>query len=113
MFVIVTYDIVEGNHLNKTRKVLKKYLTWTQNSVFEGEISESKLHKCMAEIENIIDKKMDSIYIYEIKNSKNIEKKLYGVHKSFDDMFLQFAVSNICDKIVVSIINSVIEAIFI
>ena len=56
---------------------------------------------------------MDSIYVYEIKNSKNIEKKLYGVHKSFDDMFLQFAVSNICDKIVVSIINSVIEAIFI
>ena len=88
MFVIVTYDIVEGNHLNKTRKVLKKYLTWTQNSVFEGEISESKLHKCMSEIENIIDKKMDSIYVYEIKNSKNIEKKLYGVHKSFDDMFL-------------------------
>jgi CRISPR-associated protein Cas2 len=42
----------------------------------------------MAEIENIIDKKMDSIYVYEIKNSKNIEKKLYGVHKSFDDMFL-------------------------
>ena len=50
MFVIVTYDIVEGNHLNKTRKVLKKYLTWTQNSVFEGEISESKLHIRTVEI---------------------------------------------------------------
>ena len=88
MFVIVTYDIVEGKPLNRTRKILKKYLTWTQNSVFEGEISEGKLHKCMSEIENIIDKSIDSIYVYEIKNPKNIEKKLYGVHKNFDEMFL-------------------------
>ena len=88
MFVIVTYDIVEGKLLNRTRKILKKYLTWTQNSVFEGEITESKLHKCMREIESVIDKNIDSIYVYAIKNPKNIEKKLYGVHKSFDEMFL-------------------------
>ena len=100
MFVIVTYDIVEGKLLNRTRKILKKYLTWTQNSVFEGEITESKLHKCMSEIESVIDKKIDSIYVYEIKNPKNIEKKLYGVHKSFDEMFLQFAVSEIYDKVI-------------
>lgn len=88
MFVIVTYDIVENRTLNKVRKILKKYLTWTQNSVFEGEITDSKLQKCMAEISNIIDKHEDSIYVYEVKNAKNISKKLFGIHKSYDEIFL-------------------------
>ena len=92
MYIVLVYDVSQeengARRWSRIFKICKKYLTHIQNSVFEGEISESKLHKCMAEIENIIDKKMDSIYVYEIKNSKNIEKKLYGVHKSFDDMFL-------------------------
>ncbi|MGL5693134.1 MAG: CRISPR-associated endonuclease Cas2 [Peptostreptococcaceae bacterium] len=88
MFVIVTYDIVENKQLNRARKILKKYLTWTQNSVFEGEITESKLHKCMSELESIIDRDEDSIYLYEVKNPNAIVKKHYGVHKNFDDMFL-------------------------
>ena len=55
MFVIVTYDIVEGKPLNRTRKILKKYLTWTQNSVFEGDITDSKLQKCISEIDKVIN----------------------------------------------------------
>ena len=76
MFVIITYDIAEAKILNKVRKTLKKYLIWTQNSVFEGEILPGKLHKCVSELENIIDNEEDSIYIYEIKNSKNIQMYL-------------------------------------
>ena len=53
MFVIITYDIADGKRVNKTRKTLKKYLTWTQNSVFEGSITESKLKKCMCELNEI------------------------------------------------------------
>lgn len=88
MFVIVTYDISEGKQLNRARKHLKKYLTWTQNSVFEGEITPGKLNKCMLELERIIDKSDASVYVYEVKNPKNISKNVYGVHKSFDEMFL-------------------------
>ncbi|MBO3444538.1 CRISPR-associated endonuclease Cas2 [Clostridium sp. CCUG 7971] len=88
MFVIITYDIVEGKPLNRTRKILKKYLTWTQNSVFEGEITESKLQKCMCEIGKVINKSQDSIYVYEVKNPNNISKKSYGIHKNFEEMFL-------------------------
>ena len=88
MFVIITYDIAEAKILNKVRKTLKNYLIWTQNSVFEGEILPGKLHKCVSELENIIDNEEDSIYIYEIKNSKNIQKNIYGIHKNFDDTFI-------------------------
>ncbi|MFW6016794.1 MAG: CRISPR-associated endonuclease Cas2 [bacterium] len=87
MFVILTYD-VEVNRINRVRKLLKKYLIWTQNSVFEGEISQGKLNKCLAEIEQIIKKEYDSIYIYMIKSSKFITKEVLGEEKGFEDIFL-------------------------
>lgn len=87
MFVILTYDI-EEKRINRVRKTLKKYLTWTQNSVFEGEITEGKLHKCLSEINNFIDKKYDSVYVYRVKISKNIKKDVIGIEKSFDELFL-------------------------
>ncbi|EDS77981.1 crispr-associated protein Cas2 [Clostridium botulinum C str. Eklund] len=87
MFVILTYDI-EEKRINRVRKTLKKYLTWTQNSVFEGEITEGKLHKCLSEINKNIDKKTDLIYIYRVKMSKNITKDVIGIEKSFDELFL-------------------------
>jgi len=87
MFVILTYD-VEVKRINGVRKLLKKYLTWTQNSVFEGEITQGKLNQCLSEIENIIDKKYDSIYIYNVKSSKFISKDILGENKNFDELFL-------------------------
>ena len=62
MFVIITYDVGE-KRVNKVRKKLKMYLTWTQNSVFEGNITEGKLRKCLSEIDLILDIKYDSIYL--------------------------------------------------
>jgi len=88
MFVIITYDITEDKRLNKVRKILKKYLYWSQLSTFEGEISEGKLAKCMAEINEVINTDEDSIYVYEVKNPKNIKKKILGIEKSYMDNFL-------------------------
>jgi CRISPR-associated protein Cas2 len=87
MLVIVTYDIGE-KRVNKVRKKLKEYLYWTQNSVFEGEITLSSLAKCMTELEKIIDKDEDSIYVYEVKNPRHIKKKVYGQEKSLEILFL-------------------------
>ncbi|SHH05386.1 CRISPR-associated endonuclease Cas2 [Tepidibacter thalassicus] len=87
MYIILTYD-VEVKRVSKVRKCLKKYLTWTQNSVFEGEITEGKLHKCLSEIEKMVSKKEDSIYIYKINTPKFIKKEIIGKTKNFDEMFL-------------------------
>lgn len=87
VFVIITYDVGE-KRVNKVRKKLKEYLYWTQNSVFEGEITLSSLAKCMSELEAIINKNEDSIYVYEAKNPRNIKKKVYGQEKSFETLFL-------------------------
>ncbi len=88
MFVIVSYDITDDRRLNKVRKILKKYLYWKQYSLFEGEISQGKLAQCMAEIDEVIDTNEDSIYVYEVKNPKNIKKKVLGIEKNYMDEFL-------------------------
>ena len=88
MFVIITYDITDDKRLNKVRKILKKYLYWCQLSTFEGEISKGKLAKCMAEINNVINIEEDSVYVYEVKNPQDIDKKVLGIEKSYIDNFL-------------------------
>jgi CRISPR-associated protein Cas2 len=88
MFVIVTYDISDDKRLNKVRQILRKYLYWCQLSTFEGEITKGKLAKCMAEIDEVIDPEEDSIYVYEVKNPQNIEKKVLGIEKNYMDNFL-------------------------
>lgn len=88
MYVIITYDITENKRLDKVRKILKKYLYWCQLSTFEGEISQSKLAKCMAEINEVIKREEDSVYVYKVENPNNIEKKVLGIEKSYMDNFL-------------------------
>lgn len=87
MFVIITYDVGE-KRVNKVRKKLKMYLTWTQNSVFEGEITDGKLKKCLAELDRVLDRTEDSLYIYRVKNSKNVVKDVVGELKNYDDLFI-------------------------
>ena len=87
MFVIISYD-VGVKRVSKVHKVLKKYLQWTQNSVFEGEITEGKLKQCMGEIIPKIDQRADSLYVYRVSNPKNIKKIVYGTEKDFESIFL-------------------------
>jgi CRISPR-associated protein Cas2 len=79
---------VEVRRISKVRKKLKEYLIWTQNSVFEGEITKGKLSRCLNELTQVMNEKSDSLYIYKIENPKNVKKEVYGQEKSFDDMFL-------------------------
>lgn len=87
LYVIITYDVAE-KRVNKVCKKLRKYLYWSQNSVFEGEITEGKLQKCLQEIKKVINLEEDSIYIYKIKISSLLEKSTIGVEKTLDDEFI-------------------------
>lgn len=87
MFIIISYDVHE-KRVAKVHKILKKYLQWTQNSVFEGEITEGKFKKCMAEVTKKIDEDYDSFYVYRVENPKHISKIIYGQEKDFETLFL-------------------------
>ncbi len=87
MYLILTYDVSE-KRVNKVRKHLKKYLIWVQNSVFEGELSQGKFNKCLKEIEKIIDKSEDSIYIYKADYKHELNKDVLGLDKAFIDFLV-------------------------
>ncbi|MGG4036015.1 CRISPR-associated endonuclease Cas2 [Paenibacillus cisolokensis] len=82
MFVIITYDVDE-KRVAKVCKKLRAYLDWTQNSVFEGEITKGKLIKCLRELE-LLTSDSDSIYVYKVENPKHIVKEVMGQDRSFD-----------------------------
>lgn len=87
MYIIITYDVGE-KRVGKVCKKLREYLIWSQNSVFEGEITKGKLTKCLMELDKIIDREQDSIHLYQINNPKNLKKKIIGIDKGFDEIFL-------------------------
>ena len=79
MKVILVYDIAleepqDQNRLNKVRKVARKYMHHIQKSVFEGELTESKLENLKHEIKQTIDKDRDSVIIYVIRDMCKIER---------------------------------------
>jgi len=50
MFVIMVYD-VGAERLPKVLSIGRRYLTWIQNSVFEGEISDANFARARAYFE--------------------------------------------------------------
>lgn len=87
MFVIITYD-VNKRRVGKVCKKLREHLTWTQNSVFEGEITKSQFMRCRKEVESILHPGEDSIYYYIIENANHIRKEVIGEEKGDLDFFL-------------------------
>ena len=77
MFVIVTYD-VSVKRVAKVMKICRKYLTHVQRSVFEGMITEGKLNRLKAELNQQIVCQEDEICIYKIDNLKFTSKEQIG-----------------------------------
>jgi CRISPR-associated protein Cas2 len=88
MFIILIYD-VNAKRCNKLLKICRKYLTWVQNSVFEGEISISGYKKLIYEINSVIDESSeDSVIVYTFKSLLYSKREVYGVDKKEDFQFL-------------------------
>ena len=52
MYLIMVYDINE-ERVNKVLKIGRRYLTWMQNSVLEGEITNAKFMKLKMELKDL------------------------------------------------------------
>lgn len=81
MYLILVYDIKE-ERVGKVLKCCRRYLTWIQNSVFEGEITEAKLEKLKKELEDIINKNEDSIIFYTLREQYYTKREIMGVSKN-------------------------------
>ena len=87
MFVIVVYDVGE-RRVTKVLKRCRKYLNWVQNSVLEGDISESNLKKLKMELERIIESDHDSVIIYTSRTTKYTEREIMGLRKGGEELII-------------------------
>lgn len=81
MYVIIVYDI-NVDRVNKVKAFLRQYLFWIQNSVFEGEISESEFKLIYDGLMSIIDEDVDSVIIYKLRMVELLNREVLGVEKA-------------------------------
>ena len=80
MFVVMAYDI-NVKRVNKALKIGRRYLSWTQNSLFEGELTTAQLAKLKAELKKVIKEDEDSIVFYLVRRPQYMERQVMGKEK--------------------------------
>ena len=84
MYVILVYD-VDQKRTAKMLKLCRRYLSWIQNSVFEGEISEVQLKYLV--VKEIMQEN-DSLILFKSRDEKWLEKEIVGDEKASVSNFL-------------------------
>ena len=80
MYCILVYDI-NSKRVQKMLKLVRKYLHWIQNSVFEGEITQAKLKEMLEKAKSIMHCDEDSLIIFQLRSNYYLEKLVVGVEK--------------------------------
>ncbi len=87
MYIIAMYDVGE-KRVGKMLKLLRRYLNWIQNSVFEGEITEVKLLELKHRAMMIMDVEVDSLIFFKTRQEKWLDKEIVGHERQELDNFL-------------------------
>jgi len=77
MYALIVYD-VDATHVSKVHKFLKRYLHWVQNSVFEGELTESQIETIKAGLKRLFTTDTDSALIYTARDAKWMGRECIG-----------------------------------
>ena len=80
MYLIVVYDVGEAR-VNKVCRFLKGYLPRVQNSVFEGDLPESKFQAMKAGLAKRMDLSHDSVLIWVLRDARWVDRQIMGNEK--------------------------------
>jgi CRISPR-associated protein Cas2 len=87
MYVILVYDVGE-KRVGRMLKLCRKYLSWIQNSVFEGEITEVKLKELQLHARKLMNEEEDSLIIFKSREQKWLDKQVIGKERASTDNFI-------------------------
>ena len=87
MYIILVYDVGE-KRVGKMLKLCRRYLNWIQNSVFEGELTPSRLAALQAEVNALIEPDEDSVIVFKSRETRWLQKQIWGLEKGETDVFL-------------------------
>ncbi len=90
MFYVVSYDIADDRRRNRISKYLQSYGIRVQFSVFEMELSKEQSGIMKKGLKKLIEKKEDSIRVYQICADCRTKIESIGVDKGhyYDEKFL-------------------------
>ncbi len=80
MYVILVYDVNE-KRVGKICKYLKRYLPRVQNSVFEGDLSDSKLAAMKKGLGKFIDTEEDCVLLWVMRDAALVDRQIVGSEK--------------------------------
>ncbi|ACM05402.1 CRISPR-associated endonuclease Cas2 [Thermomicrobium roseum] len=81
MYVIVAYD-VGVERVARVLKICRRYLTWVQNSLLEGELTPAQLRRLQQELERTIDRENDSVQFYILPQASVAKRVTLGLVKN-------------------------------
>ena len=85
--MIAVYD-VGAERTQRMLKIGRKYLTWIQNSVLEGEMTQLQLAQMVEEMEGVMEAGYDSLILFKSRESRWLEKEVIGEERGSTDQFL-------------------------
>ncbi|WP_457638377.1 CRISPR-associated endonuclease Cas2 [Oceanithermus sp.] len=87
MYVIMAYD-VNVDRVVKVLKTGRRYLTWVQNSVLEGELTRAQFEHLKSDLRKVIDPDQDAVRFYVIKRDPCFSKEFLGTTKNEPDQII-------------------------
>jgi len=86
-YFIAVYDI-NVKRGSKMLKLFRRYLTWVQNSVFEGEMSQAQFQELQAQARRLMKEGEDSIIFYQLRDERYTERTTLGGEEGERSRFL-------------------------
>lgn len=81
MYVVVVYDI-SVKRVSRVCQFLRRFLTWMQNSVFEGELTNAEFERVKLGLKELIDEREDSVIFYVFRSKELVKREHIGIKKS-------------------------------
>ncbi|MEJ5253508.1 MAG: CRISPR-associated endonuclease Cas2 [Armatimonadota bacterium] len=80
MYVVMVYDVAV-ERVARVLKIGRRYLTWVQNSVLEGELTPAQFARLKRDIEKVINADEDSVLFYTLRSAQDVRREQMGVKK--------------------------------
>ena len=85
-YFIAVYD-VNQKRVGKMLKLFRRYLTWIQNSVFEGELTHAQFKSLQLDAEKLMQEG-DGVIFYQMRDERYTERISLGEEKGQRTRFL-------------------------
>jgi CRISPR-associated protein Cas2 len=88
MYIILVYDISQPKRGIKLLNYLRTRLMWVQNSVFEGEVTNSGFEEIRSKVKAIINSSEDCVIYYTFDSRNYTTRNVIGKDKNSTDTFI-------------------------